>query len=124
MKKLFLAAIMCLVPVLSYGATADITWDDNTESDLAGYKVYRGNGACTVGPLQPLMVNGAHVTVLAPTNAYTDNTVPVFDGTLCYEITAYDTAGNESVRSNRATKAVNLIPPVAPVGVTIGAVTQ
>ena len=123
--KLFTICLMVLGLCNSnvYAASTNLTWDDNTETDLAGYKIYRGNGACAVGPLQPLMINGTHATVLAPENAYADNTVPVFDGELCYEVTAYDTAGNESVRSNRATKTVNLIPPMAPVGVTIGTVT-
>ena len=120
MKKLWLAVIICLFPAISYAASASLIWNDNTEPDLAGYKIYRGNGACAVGPLQPLIVNGTHVTVLAPTNVYTDATVPVFDGELCYEVTAYDTAGNESLRSNRATRAVNLIPPTAPTGMMIG----
>jgi hypothetical protein len=121
-KKLLLAVIICLFPVMSYAASATLTWTPNTETDLAGYKVYRGNGVCAIGPLQPLVVNGTAVTVAAPTASYTDNTVPVFDGQLCYEVTAYDLAGNESPRSVRATRQVNLIPPVAPVGLTIGTV--
>jgi hypothetical protein len=121
-KKLLLAIVMCLVPVMSYAASATLTWTPNTETDLAGYKVYRGNGVCAIGPLQPLVVSGSNVSVLAPLATYTDTTVPTFDGSLCYELTAFDTAGNESTHSIRATKAVNLIPPVAPVGLSIGTV--
>lgn len=122
MKKILLIITMCLIPVMSYAASALLTWTPNTDSDLAGYKVYRGNGVCAIGPLQPLVVGGVAVSVLAPLAAYTDSTVPTFDGSLCYEITAFDTAGNESLRSNRATKAVNLVPPVVPMGLTIGVV--
>lgn len=122
MKKACLVVMMCLFPMMSYAGSATILWTPNTESDLAGYKVYRGNGACSIGPLQPLIVNGSPVTVTSPTATYTDTTVPTFDGQLCYEVTAYDTAGNESVRSNRATRTVNLIPPVAPAGLSIGSV--
>jgi hypothetical protein len=123
MKSLIVAIGLVLgMSSMSYAASATLTWTPNTETDLAGYKVYRGNGVCAVGPLQPLVVSGTAVSVLAPTSTYTDTTVPTFDGSLCYEITAYDTAGNESPRSIRATKAVNLIPPVAPVGLTIGTV--
>jgi hypothetical protein len=122
MKKVLLAAIMCLFPVVSYAASATLTWNANTEADLAGYKVYRGNGTCSVGPLQPLIVNGSAVSVLAPSTSYTDTTVPTFDGLLCYEVTAFDTSGNESVHSVRAQKTVSLNPPVAPVGLTIGVV--
>jgi len=122
MKKILLIITMCLIPVMSYAASALLTWTPNTDSDLAGYKVYRGNGVCAIGPLQPLVVGGVAVSVLAPLASYTDSTVPTFDGSLCYEITAFDTAGNESLRSNRATKAVNLVPPVVPMGLTIGVV--
>jgi len=123
-KKLLLAcAMLCLFPVVSFAASAGLTWNANTEADLAGYKVYRGSGTCSVGPLQPLIVNGTAVSVLAPATSYTDTTVPAIDGLLCYEVTAFDTSGNESVHSVRAQKTVSLVPPVAPVGLSIGAVT-
>lgn len=122
-KALVLASWLCMLSSTVFAASTDLSWNANTESDLAGYKVYRGNGVCAVGPLQPLMVSGVAVSVAAPATTYRDNGVPTFDGQLCYELTAYDTAGNESPRSVRATKTVNLIPPIAPVGVTIGAVT-
>jgi hypothetical protein len=112
--------VMGLSP--AYAANTTLTWTPNTESDLAGYKVYRGNGVCAIGPLQPLVVGGSNVSVLVPLATYTDTTVPTFDGQLCYEITAFDTAGNESPHSVRATKAVNLIPPVAPAALSIGSV--
>jgi endoglucanase len=119
-----LLLILVLMGFVEYAnaASATLTWNANTESDLAGYKVYRGNGSCSVGPLAPLTVNGIQVTVASPATTYVDNTVPVFDGDLCYEITAFDTSGNESARSNRATKTVNLVPPTAPTGLSIGAI--
>lgn len=123
MKKILLTIGLLLgISSISYAASTTLTWTPNTETDLAGYKVYRGNGVCAVGPLQPLVVGGSNVSVLAPVATYTDTTVPTFDGSLCYEVTAFDTAGNESTHSVRATKAVNLIPPVAPVGLSIGTV--
>jgi hypothetical protein len=122
MKKILLVIVMCLIPMSVFAASATLTWIPNTESDLVGYKVYRGNGVCAIGPLQPLVVSGSNVSVLAPLATYNDTTVPTFDGSLCYEVTAFDTAGNESTHSIRATKAVNLIPPVAPVGLSIGTV--
>lgn len=112
---------MCM-STTSYAASATLSWTGNTESDLKGYKVYRGNGECTTGPLKPLMIGGVHVEIAKPATTYTDTTVPVFDGMLCYEITAIDTSGNESPRSNRATKAVNLVPPQAPAGLAVGIV--
>jgi hypothetical protein len=123
---LCLVSLLVGVPGLSFAAEANLTWDSNTETDLAGYKVYRGNaagGVCPIGPLQPLMINGTAVSVpksATATTTYTDTTVPVFDGQLCYELTAYDTSGNESTRSTRGVKSVNLVPPQAPKNLLIG----
>ena len=114
--------MVLMLPVSAMAGSATLTWTANGEGDLAGYKVYRGNGVCAVGPLQPLIVSGSAIS-LGKVTTYTDNTVPTFDGDLCYEITAFDTANNESTRSVRATRAVNLVPPVPPVGLTIVTVT-
>lgn len=127
----FVVLALCLVLAggEAFAASADLTWISNTESDLAGYRVYRGNasgGTCPVGPLQPLRDAGGAAIVVPKsatgTVSYTDTTVPVFDGQLCYEVTAFDTSNNESPFSNRATKTVNLVPPVAPSSLNLGAV--
>jgi len=119
MKRIVLAFILCFVPMISYAQTAELSWTPNSETDLAGYKVYRGNGVCAIGALQPLIVNNVPVTVLVPSFTYSDTTVPKFDGDLCYEVTSFDIAGNESLHSIRATKTVNLVPPSVPVGLNI-----
>lgn len=123
MKRLLLVLCMLVLPVSAWAGSATLTWTANGESDLAGYKIYRGNGVCAVGPLQPLVVSGNPVS-LGKVTTFTDTTVPVFDGDLCYEITAFDTANNESPRSNRATKAINGIPPIAPTGLVITGVVM
>lgn len=112
---------LMVFPISVFAGSATLTWTANSEADLAGYKVYRGNGVCAVGPLQPLVVSGSPVS-LGKVTTYTDTTVPVFDGDLCYELTAIDTANNESPHSTRATKVINGIPPVAPTGLTITSV--
>ena len=97
--------------------SASLTWNANTESDLAGYKVYRGQGTaqCSgTAPLPALTVNGTPVRVLAPSIVYTDTTVPRVEGPLCYELTAYDTSSNESGRSIRAQVVLNVNPPSSP----------
>lgn len=125
MKQLLVVGLLTALLVMglaggtAFAGSADLSWTANTETDLAGYKVYRGNGVCAIGPLQPLL-NASGVPVsLGKVTTFTDATVPVFDGSLCYEITAVDVAGNESAHSNRATKAVNLVPPVPPLGLVI-----
>jgi len=119
---LVIMVCVMLIPISAMAASATLTWTANSESDLSGYEVFRGNGVCAVGPLQPLIINAVPVVVNKPLSTFTDTTVPTFDGDLCYEINAVDIAGNKSGRSNRATKAVNLIPPTAPAGLTIGTV--
>ena len=116
--KTILVLGMLLFPIVSFAGSVTLTWTANTESDLAGYKVYRGNGVCSVGPLSPLMVSGNPVS-LGKVTTYTDTTVPSFDGDLCYELTAFDTSSNESLHSNRVTKVINTIPPVPPLGLTV-----
>ncbi len=128
MKRLLLSVLTLAVLAIgapSFAADATLQWTANTETDLSGYKFYRGNatgaGTCPIGPLQPLMVGGVAASV-GKVTTYIDSTVPTFDGQLCYELTAFDTSGNESTHSVRAVKAVNLVPPVAPVGLTIPSV--
>lgn len=98
---------------LADASTATLAWNANTDVDLAGYKIYRAVGICPVGPITTLLSSVGKVV------GYTDTTVPAVDGNLCYEITAIDTIGNESIHSNRAVKALNTIPPVAPTGLSI-----
>lgn len=121
MKAVWISLSLVLVCAgWAEAGSANLTWTANTESDLAGYKLYRGNGVCAPGPLQPL---GTGALIPKPATSFTDTTVPNFDGTLCYELTAVDLAGNESPRSVRASKVVNLVPPAAPLDLQIVTVT-
>ena len=90
-------------------AKAVLTWNANSESDLAGYKIYRG-------------VNGAALTLLAQVPkvvTYTDDPLPTIDGNITYAISAFDTSGNESPKTAPVTKVVNTVPPVAPSGLVV-----
>jgi hypothetical protein len=115
-KKILLAIMLCLIPISAYAGDGILTWTANTEADLAGYKIYFAPQSCTAqGPLAPLVVAGSPVQV-GKVTTYKHVGLPVMDGTLCWEITAFDIAGNESGRSNRVSIVVNSIPPVPPVG--------
>lgn len=101
MKKLILAAILVvlILPALAAASTVVLEWDPNTEADLAGYKVYysntdaqpfTGTGA-TQGPAPVIIPKGTNTATLSgmdPTKAY------------YFAITAYNTAGMESLYSN------------------------
>ncbi len=72
-------------------ASATMAWDQNNEVDLAGYRVYRATGPGAYG---------APVATLSP-QASSFSATNLQSGTTYYfVVTAYDTAGNESPRSN------------------------
>ncbi len=83
---------------------AEVDWDANTEPDLAGYHVYHGTDSGTYIPADT-------VTVLAPTTTYT------FTGlaegqTHFFNVTAFDTTGNESSFGIEVSKRVELAYPI------------
>src|SRR6187551_3682528 len=93
--------------------TNTLTWNKNTEGDLAGYNVYRRVGSAPIKG--DVKVNAALVPGATPT--YTD-TVSV-DGDYFYAVTAVDVSGNESSFSNIVDKVVNTVPPQAPTGLSV-----
>lgn len=85
MKKLIIALfLLMLFCGVSEAADLHITWDPNTEPDLAGYKVYYGNEHRVYGA--PVDVGNVTAHIIKNLNA----------GTYYIALTAYDTSGNES----------------------------
>lgn len=74
---------------------AKVSWTANTESDLAGYKVYHG----WVSGTYFRSVNVGNVTT------YTFSDIPA-GRTHYFAVTAYDTSNNESAFSTEMTKTV------------------
>ena len=91
-----LALIACDAAVLAADVT--LAWDPNTESDLAGYKVYYGT------------VSGAYGTVISigTQTTYTVTGLPA--GTFYFAVTAYNTSGLESGFSNEVSATVSGTP--------------
>ena len=77
------------------GGTISLTWSANTESDLAGYKVYVGTQSGVYGP--PITVGNV--------TAYQLNNLAM-NITYFVSITAVDTAGNESLHSAEVSKSI------------------
>ncbi|MFA7486186.1 MAG: hypothetical protein WCZ89_09190, partial [Phycisphaerae bacterium] len=89
-------------------ATVYLEWNDNTESDLAGYNIYRSttSGSGYVKLNSPLLAN----------SNYTDNAV-ANGTTYYYVVTAVDTSYNESDFSDEEPAAPgDTTAPEAPVG--------
>ena len=81
----------------STAGTATLAWNAGTDSDLAGYKVYRGTASGTYGaPLTTLPKTTTNYTATGLQNGTT----------YFFVITAYDTAGNESTYSNEVSKSI------------------
>ncbi|MEQ1844163.1 MAG: choice-of-anchor D domain-containing protein [Nitrospira sp.] len=78
-------------------SSATLTWNANTESDLAGYKIYRATTSGGYGtPIATLQGSGTSYTATGLQSGTT----------YFFVITSYDSAGNESPRSNEVSKSI------------------
>lgn len=77
--------------------TATLNWSANSESDLAGYKIYRGTVSGGYGA--PIAVLGSTVTTHTMSALQSGTTY-------FFVITAYDASGNESSYSNEVSKSI------------------
>ena len=91
-------------------STVSLNWNDNNETDLSGYNVYRST--ISGGPYSKLNVS------LVSSSNYSDNSVSG-GVTYYYVVRAVDTSMNESGNSNQTSAApTDTIPPSAPTGLT------
>ena len=116
-STILFAAVLCLLlslPVLAQQPAPPnqavvnqinltLAWDPNTETDLAGYKIYFGSASGKYG---------------TPTTIGTTNTITLYGfatGQYFFAVTAYNTAGLESGFSNEVSATVlSPAPPPAP----------
>ena len=78
-------------------SSAILTWTPNTDSDLAGYKIYRATASGAYG--------AALAIIPAGTLSYQATGLSV-NTTYFFVITAYDSAGNESSFSNEVSRSI------------------
>jgi len=107
LRGLFLLFCACLTPSAGHAAEVNLTWDPNTEPDVAGYKVYYGLGSR----------NYDHVMDVG------NSTICVVTGleqgrTYYFAATAVNTANIESDFSNEVSAALSTSnqPPLANAG--------
>jgi fibronectin type 3 domain-containing protein len=101
----FLFLLLIGLPVLGFAATPkiELDWDDNTDSDLAYYNVYRS--ATSGGPYNKIN------TTAVLSSLYIDTSVAYGDH-FYYVVSAVDTSKNESVYSNEV--SISLTDTEAP----------
>ncbi len=78
---------------VSFAYTVTLSWDANTESDLAGYKVYYGTSSRN------------YTETIDVGNTTTYQITGLSEGTYYFAVTAYDTSGNESDYSEEVSKS-------------------
>ena len=78
-------------------SSATLTWNANTDSDLAGYKIYRATTSGGYGA--PTATVQGNITTYIATGLQSGTTY-------FFVITSYDSAGNESARSNEVSKSI------------------
>lgn len=116
MKRILMAIALVLMCVTVVWALSTFTWDANTESDLAGYHLYRSSvsGQYDIGHERDMTyLRGWIADIPAGTETF-DYEVP--EGTWHFVLTAYDTAENESGASNEVSKTTDTTPPAPPTG--------
>lgn len=90
-----LPVTLTVSPAATTTSAATLTWGANTESDLAGYRIYMGTQSGVYGP--PVTVG--QVTTYQFANL-------VKGTTYFFTITAIDSAGNESIHSAEVSKSI------------------
>jgi hypothetical protein len=110
MKKLVVVAVVLMVAVFVPSAWAmniTFTWNPNSESDLAGYRLFQRESGTSYDYGAPIaeIPAGTEVCVVED----------VSDGDYRWVLRAFDTAGNESTDSNECSLLVDN-PPDAVVG--------
>jgi fibronectin type 3 domain-containing protein len=108
MKKIFVAAILTFLFLLGlsgavWAKSVTLAWDANTESDLAGYKMYWG----TASEIYNNSVDVGNQT------SYT--VIELIEGqTYYFAATAYDTSKNESGYSNEIFYTIPVVDTTPP----------
>jgi len=85
-KRLLFMLVILLLPSLLYAGDVTLSWDANTESDLAGYTIHYG------------IQSGVYTTDI-PVGNTLSHTLSLSAGTYYIVVSAEDTSGNISDNS-------------------------
>jgi hypothetical protein len=102
-----------------YTGTADLSWDANTESDLAGYNIYYGTNSRTGDDPNSCVLCGYadKISVGADTTDYSFSEL-INSQVYYFSVTAFDDSGNESAFSTEVHKTTqaDTTPPIRSAG--------
>lgn len=108
-KRTFLTmmilAMILFFPLSGIAATVQVSWNANTDSDLAGYRIYYGTSSGSYSS----SVNVGNVTTYQLANLEQGKTYYV-------AVTAYDTSSNESEKSDEVSATIPAPDTTAPTG--------
>lgn len=112
MKKIFFAKLLVVSFALIFASealagTATVSWNTNTEPDLASYKIYYGISARTgTDPKICGMCGYTNSVNVGKVTSYTFNSLT--DGAAYYfSVSALDTSNNESLFSGQVSKTIS-----------------
>ena len=107
-----IVVFLAFFPDTGIATSLQVTWNADTDSDLAGYKVYWGTASNTYGT--PASVTSG-----------TTYDISVQAGTTYYvAVSAYDSSGNESAKSTQQSVTVpasDTTPPTGSISINSGA---
>lgn len=116
-KTLFYTTLFLLATTSLFAAQKTLSWNPNSESDLAGYKVYYGKTSKDDAGFVE------YDTVKDVGNVTSHIVIDLIEGdTYFFAATAYDFSGNESGYSSEASYDVLDVAPVPPTGLTLSGV--
>ena len=108
---LFCIFLIILFSLLEFNnvlaGSATLSWDPNTEPDLAGYKIYYGTSPRTgTDPKICGLCGYSNRVDVGNVTTYTFNNL-TNGQTYYFSVTAYDTSNNESAFSNQVSKTIS-----------------
>jgi len=93
----------CLSAPVAHAATVTLAWNPNSETDLAGYKLYYGNSPRTQAAYPQ--------TVAIQNKTATTWQLTLSTGVYYFALTALDSSGNESAYSSEVMAQIQELQP-------------
>ncbi len=126
---MLLAILLCIFPLPSYGLELLLSWDQNTDDELAGYYLYSGTSSRDYKET-PIMLPKESLAVVNGRVSYQFPLAAAEGVTYYFAVTAYDESGYETDFSNevqysQSGEGTDTTPPVGSIAINGGdSVTQ